>query len=371
MQIIDIRNLSRDEVIKLVTPIINAGGLIIYPTETTYGLGVDATNFQAIAKLLEYKTRRQGKPLSIAISGLPMAEEYVELNDQAQALYKSLLPGPVTIVSKGLGKVSAGVESEFGTLGIRWSNYALVTQLVQTLGKPITATSANPSGKARPYSINQLLAQLSNKQKKLVDLIIDTGPLPKHLPSTVIDTTLSTPIVVRQGQTKFASDHLLHTDSEVNTQDLAGKVMLKHWDDLSQRGLVIGLDGALGTGKTIFTKGIAKFLGINQNVTSPTYTYVHSYDFCRHGIIGQLHHADVWKVDSAEFAEKLGLVSLMKPRSVLVIEWFNQVSKYLKPLIKNKKVKLIKVQISENKNSHQKTTQSIINNHRWFEIEEK
>ncbi|MFH1967568.1 MAG: L-threonylcarbamoyladenylate synthase [Patescibacteria group bacterium] len=350
--------------------VLAGGGLVVYPTETTYGLGVMATNTQAVAKLLKYKTRRQGKPLSIAVANQEMAQKYVQLNDQAKALYSSLLPGPVTVISKSLGKVAKGVASEFGNLGIRWSNYPLVTNLVQALGKPITATSANPSGQARPYSIDQLLKQLSAKQLTLIDLILDAGPLPKNPPSTVIDTTLSTPIVLRQGQTKLKTNHLLQTKSETETQELAGKIMLQHWDDLIQQGLIIGLDGALGTGKTVFAKGIAKFLGITQHITSPTYTYIHSYDFNRHGVKGQLHHIDVWKVDSSEMADKLKLKSLIRPRSILVIEWFDQVAKYLEPVIKNRKVKLTRVQISEKSKLNQEIDNSIlINTHRWFALE--
>ncbi|MDP4030857.1 MAG: Sua5/YciO/YrdC/YwlC family protein, partial [Patescibacteria group bacterium] len=92
--------------------VLRAGGLIIYPTETCYGAGVDATNQAAVDKLLRYKTRREGRPLSVAVSDKTMASKYVKLNTSAINLYKNFLPGPLTVVSAGRHKLAKGVESE-------------------------------------------------------------------------------------------------------------------------------------------------------------------------------------------------------------------------------------------------------------------
>ena len=103
--------------------ILQAGGLIIFPTETCYGAGVDATNPQAVNKLLAYKTRREGKPLSIAVTDKTMASKYVKLNTTAVNLYTKFLPGPLTIVSRARHQVATGIESETGTLAIRIPDY--------------------------------------------------------------------------------------------------------------------------------------------------------------------------------------------------------------------------------------------------------
>ncbi|MCX6704377.1 MAG: L-threonylcarbamoyladenylate synthase, partial [Candidatus Woesebacteria bacterium] len=129
--------------VRVATEILKSGGLVIYPTETLYGIGADATNPKAIQKLTKYKNRPFGKPYSIAVTDQKMAEEYVELNTSAKNLYKEFLPGPLTIISKGKHKVAHGVESEDGTLGIRIPDFKLVMDIVKKLGKPITATSAN------------------------------------------------------------------------------------------------------------------------------------------------------------------------------------------------------------------------------------
>lgn len=308
---------------------LQAGGLILFPTETTYGTGVDATNPTAVAKLLAYKSRREGKPLSIAVTSKKMASEYVLINESADKLYDRFLPGPVTVVSQGLGVVAPGVESEFGTLGVRIPDYPLVLKIVEALGKPLTATSANGSGNKRPYSIDDALSQLSEKQKSLIDLIIDAGTLPTNPPSTVIDTTLSTPVTMRQGavenEAQSGSRTELVSHSEQETKDIAGKLLLKNWDTIKKTGLVIGLDGSLGVGKTIFTKGVAEFLQISETLSSPTYTYIQEYDFNRHNVVGKLFHLDVWKIDSAEQFSKLAFDELLGAGNVVVVEWWQQV----------------------------------------------
>src|SRR5437868_2435629 len=97
MQTIDINKTDRAHLIQTVCQVLADGGLVIYPTETVYGIGVDATNQAAVDKLLQYKARREGKPISIAVADQAMAEQYVELNDQAKQFYKNFLPGPVTV----------------------------------------------------------------------------------------------------------------------------------------------------------------------------------------------------------------------------------------------------------------------------------
>jgi L-threonylcarbamoyladenylate synthase len=323
---------SHQAVLQRAQQVIASGGLVIFPTETVYGAGVDATNPAAVEKLLAYKSRRQGKPLSIAVTDSKMAERYVELNDQARELYRRFLPGPVTVVSRAKGTVAPGVASEFGTLGVRIPAYPLITDLVAALGKPLTATSANASGEARPYTIDTILEPLSGKQRDLIDLIIDAGTLPPNLPSTVIDTTLSTPITLRAGDIQAADSPekqlSFSTTSEEETQQLAGRLLLKNWDTIVSKGLLVTLDGSLGVGKTIFAKGIAKFLQIEQTITSPTYTYISEYPYQRHGVTGTFFHLDVWKIDQAAQFELLEFPKLLQPGNVIAVEWWHQVKEF-------------------------------------------
>ncbi|OGJ37569.1 MAG: hypothetical protein A2383_00935 [Candidatus Pacebacteria bacterium RIFOXYB1_FULL_39_46] len=326
MKIIKLTTNSIDKVIEEAVTALRQGGLVIYPTETVYGVGADATHVGAVEKLLRYKSRREGKPLSIAVASQQMAEQYVELTDQAHQLYQKFLPGPYTIISKGLERVAPGVESEFGTLGIRLSSYDLVTQLVGKLAKPITATSANTSGKKRPYSLTDIFDHLSEKQKSLIDLAIDAGELPHHEPSIVIDTTFSTPLTVRGHQD--TNDQVFTTFSDQETRELAGKLMLKYWNQVGKQGLLIGLDGELGAGKTVFTQGIGRFLKITEPIVSPTYTYLNEYAYLRHDTRGKLYHLDMWKIDTQADFDQLQADRLLQPGNVVAVEWWQQVMKF-------------------------------------------
>lgn len=328
MQKIDLQAISHEEAVAAAVTCLEQGGLLLFPTETTYGAGVDATNPAAVQKLLAYKSRRQGKPLSIAVTDLAMAEQYVDVNEQAQSLYARFLPGPVTVVSQDKGVVAPGVASEFGTVGVRIPDYQLVLDMVRALGRPITATSANASGKKRPYSLADVMAGISHKQQDLIDLVLDAGTLPPNEPSTVIDTTMSTPITLRERPSSHQAQHEyeLISHSEDETKKIAGTLMLKNWDQLLKKGLIIALDGPLGAGKTIFTKGIAEFLRISETLTSPTYTYLEEYDWTRHGSSGHLYHLDLWKVDTAEQLARLEIESLLGPGNCVVIEWWQNVA---------------------------------------------
>lgn len=337
MKIIKLTNTNHRQVIDQAVVVLKKGGLVIYPTETVYGAGVDATNQVAVTKLLNYKTRREGKPLSIAVSDQKMSKKFVFVNDQAQKFYDKFLPGPYTIISESKQSLATGVASEFNTVGIRIPQYQFILDLVKKYNGPITATSANASDKKQPYSVDDILDNLSVKQKNLIDLIIDAGTLPKNEPSTVIDTTLSTPLTLRgvdvQKKTEDSELITLISHNEQETRAIAGKIMLKHWNQIKQAGLIIGLNGELGAGKTIFAKGIADFLQIKDTITSPTYTYLKEYAYDRHQAKGWFYHLDLWRLDQAEDAKSLQIDQLLGEKNIIVFEWWSQV-KNLLPHIK-------------------------------------
>ena len=338
-------------IIDSANKVIRQGGLVIYPTETVYGIGADPHNPEAIAKLLKYKSRREGKPMSIAVVDQKMATSYVEINQQATSFYDRFLPGPFTVVSKlnPQANVDPQVASEFKTLGIRIPDFPFILVWLKKLGQGITSTSANASGKKRPYAVSDIFNNLSEKQKSLVDLVIDAGQLSKNDPSTVIDTTLSAPLALRgkidQGKfTKFASK------SETETKDLAARLVLKNWNRVRKSGLIFGLNGQLGVGKTIFAKGVAKFLKIDEEITSPTYSYLNEYDFKRHQTKGVFYHLDAWKIDCKEEVEFLEIENLLKKNNIIVIEWWQQIAAYLPKEVKEQAIIL---DISQNKEKRQ------------------
>jgi L-threonylcarbamoyladenylate synthase len=304
MRLFQLTPKNHSQVITQALQVLNRGGLIIYPTETCYGLGVDATNPEAVSKLLQFKTRREGKAVSIAVADQAMAQQYVILNSTALNLYRHLLPGPLTVISrlksssrhserspssvlshkrhtKNLYKsnhIALGLASENHTLGVRVPDYPFVLKLIQKFGRPITATSANVSYRPAPYSLTQWRKTTPKKSRDLVDLFLDAGRLPRRPSSTVIDTTADELTVLRQGTIKISQPtETVTTHSESQTRDLAARLVQQHLRTLSKSGLVIALQGELGAGKTVFAQGAAQALGIHDQIKSPTFTLVHEY----------------------------------------------------------------------------------------------
>jgi tRNA threonylcarbamoyl adenosine modification protein YjeE len=246
-----------------------------------------------------------------------MAVKYVELNKTAKNLYRNFLPGPLTIVSKGKHKVAAGVESETGTLGVRIPDYPLMLKSIKAFGRPIVATSANASYKKRPYKIDDILDNVSQKQKRLIDLIIDAGELPRNEPSTVIDTTLDDTVVLRQGKVVFGQQSLVVSRSEENTQNIGKELWQKYEKHAGQRAIIFALEGPMGAGKTQFTKGLARAMGVKDEIVSPTFNLELDY--------GKFVHMDAWRMQNGEELENLGLKQKISDRSVLAIEWADRV----------------------------------------------
>lgn len=219
MQIVDIKKNS--EAVKKAAEAIRNGGLVVFPTDTVYGLMVDPTNKKAVEKLLNFKNRWTGKAISVAVLDKKMAMEYVKLSKNDVNIYSTLLPGPFTIINNGKHKVAKGIEAENGTLGIRIPDNKYITDLVKLLKKPVTATSANLAGRKPNYSIEGFLKSLSKKKREMIDLIVDAGKLPRNKPSTVIDLTESEIKVLRRGDLITGKTNSLISKSEKETEKIA------------------------------------------------------------------------------------------------------------------------------------------------------
>ena len=198
----------------------------------------------------------------------------------------------------------------------------MITEIVKKFGRPITATSANASYKKRPYKVSDILDNISDKQKKLIDLIIDAGELPANEPSTVIDTTLDDPVTLRQGEIKLTDKNEVLTRSEENTKNMAKEIWQKYELHKGKRAIVFALQGEMGTGKTIFTKGLARAMGITEIVTSPTYALENEYTTGN----DKLFHIDAWRFEKPNELRALGFEDLIKNKSVVSIEWAERVS---------------------------------------------
>ncbi len=180
--------------------VLKEGGLIAYPTETCYGLGVDVTDSAAVDKLWRFKGQRGNKPVLVAVANLAMAHQFGEINPLAEKIFTRYLPGAVSVVVADKGKTDSRITGTKDSIGLRMPNYPLILAIIEQLGRPITSTSANRSGEDNPYSAEEVIAQDKNN---LIDLLLDGGKIAPQKPSTVVDTRGGELQVLRTGPVKI------------------------------------------------------------------------------------------------------------------------------------------------------------------------
>jgi L-threonylcarbamoyladenylate synthase len=173
-----------DKAIKEAAAIIKAGGLVVYPTETVYGLGASAFSRIAVLKVFAAKKRPLDNPLSVAVKDMKQADEIAYVNTAARKLAKVFLPGPLTIVLKKKANLPKELTSCSDKVGIRIPRNEIAIKLIELAG-PITATSANISGQQPITTADEAREQLGNK----VDFILDGGPSQIGVESTVVDVS--------------------------------------------------------------------------------------------------------------------------------------------------------------------------------------
>ncbi len=179
--------------------IISEAGIVAFPTESFYGLGVDATNTYAVKRLFHIKKRDHNLPILILISSLRDLPRYVvSVPSRAKRLGEEFWPGGLTMVFQASFALSSALTSGEGKVGIRISSHPLANSLSKTLHIPITATSANISGNPPCISADQVELWFNNA----VDLILDGGKTPGKHPSTILDVTVDPPLMIREGLVK-------------------------------------------------------------------------------------------------------------------------------------------------------------------------
>lgn len=347
MKILKLDIFSQEELINVAISLLEKGSLVVVPSDTVYGLAVDATNPQAVSKLIEFKKRPPGKPISVFVGDFKMAKDLVFVNKKQEAILKQLLPGPFTIVLPSKGKVVPALESEKKTLGIRLINFEFITKLCQQFKKPITATSANISGDSPHYSIESFLKKLPKTKTSLVDLIIDFGNLPPNKPSTVIDLTASDIKILRKGDLNLKSEKKFISETPAQTKKIANFVINK----LLKKEflpLVFLIEGPLGVGKTIFVKGLAAVLEIRE-IISPSFVTWYEYN-CFHPLVKKFYHLDFYFIEKKEEFDYLGLEKIFKEdQAVIAIEWAEKAGSIMEKVKKAKKLVYIKLKYLSSK----------------------
>lgn len=187
---------ANDEAIAEAAACLAAGGLVAFPTETVYGLGCDATDGAAVARLYAAKGRPAFNPLIAHVTDLAAAQALATFNDTAQRLATALWPGPLTLVlPKRAGcpvadLATAGLDS----IAIRMPDHPVARALLRAFGKPVVAPSANRSGHVSPTAAAHVMTDLRGR----IDLILDGGPTKVGVESTIV-ACLKTPTLLRPG----------------------------------------------------------------------------------------------------------------------------------------------------------------------------
>ncbi len=184
------------EVLNRIASILRQGGVIAYPTETVYGLGVDPFREGALARLYALKGRPAAMPISLLVRDAAMLEEVAQnLLRPARLLIEAFLPGPLTLVLAARPDLPAGLTAGTGKIGVRISSHPLAGHLFTCYPSPITTTSANPTGRPDARDAASILSYFPEG----VDCILDAGPAAGGPSSTVVDATGETPVILREG----------------------------------------------------------------------------------------------------------------------------------------------------------------------------
>lgn len=182
------------EIINKCAETLKNGGMVVFPTETVYGIGVDAFDKDAIASLYEKKQRPLDKPLLMHISGIEMAKSVAVLDDKTTELIKRYTPGPLTLVVKRREEVPEIAVASGDTVGLRFPSNKVFLEISKAFGKPIAATSANISGFKSAVNGEELAPVLD-----IADMVIDGGECELGVESTIVSLVGDKPKILRQG----------------------------------------------------------------------------------------------------------------------------------------------------------------------------
>ena len=182
-------------VLARVGRLVERGALVVYPTDTVYGVGTNPLLEDAVRRLYEAKKRPFGKPVPVLASSIEHVERIAFLSEEARRLAARFWPGPLTIVVPAKPSLPSIVTGGSGKVGVRVPAHNVARLLIEEAGGLIIGTSANISGRPPPRTAEEAFRELGNA----VDVIVDAGPAPGGKPSTVIDLTTTPPKIVRKG----------------------------------------------------------------------------------------------------------------------------------------------------------------------------
>ena len=197
MEVVKMENLNIDEIVEAL----KNGKVIVYPTETVYGLGCDATNQEAVDKIFKIKQRQENKSVLVVAGNIDMMVKYISWSKKLHELSDKYWPGPLTVVvsAKPENNLAHGVLADDGTVAFRITGHSLASELSNKLGGPLVSTSANIAAQESSYNVESIIKMFENREFQ-PDIIIDAGELPHRSPSTVVRVVGDEVKVLRQGE---------------------------------------------------------------------------------------------------------------------------------------------------------------------------
>ncbi len=184
-----------ESVLAEAAAVVRQGGVVVFPTDTLYGLAADPRNASAVEKVFAVKGRARREPLPLIVAGLEEAETIGEMTELARRLAAAFWPGPLTVVVGDRGIVAPAVHAGSHTIGMRVPAMPVAATLARLAGGVVTSTSANRSGAPAPASAIEARNGLGNE----VDGVLDAGRAPGGPPSTIVDVRGERPVLLRAG----------------------------------------------------------------------------------------------------------------------------------------------------------------------------
>ena len=176
--------------------ILRSGGIVAYPTDTVYGLGADVFNDIAVLNVFTAKKRPLSMPLPVLIAQTSQLQELVEdISPTARILMENFWPGGLTIVFHRASAFTSLAPADNNKIAVRLPAHAVTLRLIEALGHPVVGTSANLHDSPAAFTT----AEVNNQLGDTVDFIIDGGPCPGGIESTIVDITVHPPVILRKG----------------------------------------------------------------------------------------------------------------------------------------------------------------------------
>lgn len=309
MKIYDFKNKIDNNELKDIIDSLNKGNLVIFPTETVYGIGADAFNESAINKIFIAKERAKDNPLIVHVSDYEMIKNCTKcISLLEKKLIDAFMPGPFTLILPKSDKISYNVTANLDTVGIRMPNNLIATKIIKTFGKPIAAPSANISTK--PSGTN--IQDIKDEFKNTVNIIIDGGDTAIGLESTVVKIIDGVPTILRPG--KITKEDIIkvigkceyskNINEVINGNVESPGLKYKHYAPNTKAVLVYNEDSNKQI--TIINKNLTDntiVLGFKEHKKDIKSKYfislgsMNNYDEISHNIFSSLRKADTFNAD--------------------------------------------------------------------------